>query len=201
MSKILAQAGISLSDVYDVQGSVVGVEELLSREVSLTHDMGQTLQSERLSADVRRAESTAVAQDLPFSAGLLSLPRIPCRILAIIVVTSVTSRILNCAVSVSDAGDSQEIPIWAWDGTNERTLRFVDDGSESNLITLVGDPTFSRLPSFTFGRDQPQSVESIVVRGTSSGFGAGTVQVTLLAYIAFADIAGISSYGLPIPSW
>ncbi len=202
MTKVLSQAGISLADVYDIEGSIVGIDQLESREVHLAHEMGATIFSERLSQRTFRAQTGAIAQSTGFDVGISGLPNIPTRVLALIVTVDTTSRLANCAVSLgNEEGVVQEIPIWAWDGTNESTLRFLDAGVLGSDIALVSDPAFDRLPTLLMGTDQPRSMGTMVMRGTTSAFGAGDVTITLIAMVAFSEIGGISSYGLPIPSW
>lgn len=193
---------MSLADVYDIEGSIAGVEQLQSRDVNLVHEMGSTLFSERLSERIFRTVSGDIAQSTAFGFGITGLPNIAARVLALMVIVDVTSRITNCVVNLSTtSGPLSEIPVWAWDTTNESTLRFFENGTVANHICLNSDAQYDRLPTIMTGSDQPVSIGGLGCRGTTSAFGAGTVALTLNALIAFSEIRGISSRGLPIPSW
>jgi len=201
MVKVLSQSGISLADVYDVEGSIAGIEQLDSREVSLVHEMGHTIFSERFSTFSRRA-NIEVSQSTNFEAFIVDLPSVPTRIIAISVFSDNTARLSGAAVMLREPAEPREIPIWIWDGSSTTIFaRFRDAGG--NLIShQVMVPTLEQVPNFVGGRKQPQFPTEIAFRGTSTGFGAGTVECTLLVHIAFSQIGGnISSHGLTIPSW
>ena len=202
--KILSQSGISLADNYNVQGSIVEVDELDSHEVKTVHEMGNTMFSERFSCQTFVVDTGALLQNITFGIGpTADLPDGPSRILAIIVTTSVTARILHATVSMSSiVGTIEEQPIWSWvAGGGETVGRFVAGGVSNNIIMLDSNPSFERVPLIRAGSDQPRSVPGLVLRGITSGFGAGTVTIELRVLVAFADVGGISSYGLPFPSW
>jgi len=201
MVKILSQAGMSLADVYDIEGSIAGVEQLESRDVSLVHEMGSTIFSERLSSSFRRA-SVEVSQSTNFEAFIVDLPNIPTRILSIIVFSDNTARLSGAAVMLRDPRDPKELPIWIWDGSSGTIFaRFRENGA-ALVSHQVMTPTLVQVPNFVGGAKQPQFPTEIAFRGTSTGFGAGTVKCTALVHIAFSQISGtISSHGLTIPSW
>jgi len=69
MPKVLGQVGVSLADAYDIEGSIAGVDELVTRDVSLTHDMAATIFSERVSTAIRRSATAALAQNTLFDRG------------------------------------------------------------------------------------------------------------------------------------
>ena len=203
MVKVLSQAGISLSDVYDVEGSVVGVEELEAREVALTHEMGATIFSERLSGAIRRAESVNRIQSQSFISTFNDLPQGPYRVTGVFAFVDTAGRLANLQLSLRTADQTREIPFFVWNSAldSEATVRIVDDGAAAaNIIALLGDRNL--MPTLGIGVGQPQQVgPSIVMRGITSAFGAGTVSITAIVYVAFSQIAGISSIGLPVPSW
>jgi len=207
LSKVLSQAGHSLADIYDVAGSIAGIDVLETRELPIVHEMGSTVFSERFSERIFRVESAALAQNTVIDLILTGLPTNIFRILSVIVIVDVTSRIANCAVSLANSGVAttrQEIPIWAWDAVNESTLRFIENNSTSNNICLNSDAQYDRLPVVGAGSNQArdiQDIRDIRCRGTTSAFGAGTVTVILNVLIAFSERGGLSSYGLPIPGW
>lgn len=200
--KVLAQAGTSLADVYDVEGSIAGVQELQSRDVQVVHEMGGTIFSERLSSTIRTVATGDVLQSTVFEAELTDLPGVPIKLLGVQVLVDTVARVANAAVMVQDAAAVRELPVWAWDGTNSSVMNFALNGAAAADHTLLSQDTqFDYLPTLVLGSGQPQSVPNLVLRGTSTAFGAGTVGLSLIAYIAFAEVGGISSLGLPIPGW
>jgi len=200
MPKILSQSGITLADTYDVEGSIAGIEQLNSEDVSLVHEMGSTIFSERFSATIRRNVTGNINQSTAFEALISDFPADPTRILGIGVLSDTIARTSIASVMVQSDVASRELPIWVWDGTNEDSVRFFDV-TVGNKTLLRPIPAFTLLPNMITGTFQPQRVENVILRGTTSAFGAGTLELTLLVYIAFASVGGISSQGLPIPSW
>jgi len=201
MPKILSQSGISLADAYDIEGSIAGVDQLVSNDVSLVHEMGSTLFSERYSQAIRRRELTAVNQSTNIEEFITDLPTTPAHIQAVVVMVDAVSRMSNFAVSLRDPIATREIPIWVWDATNEDTIRFEDDGSVSGFNVLRAIPEHTYRALTRPGTFAPQRVPELALRGSSSSFGAGTVQLTVLILIAFAAQAGVNSQGLHLPGW
>lgn len=203
MGKILAQTGVSLSDVYDVQGSLVAVEELRSEEIQLTHDMGATIFSERVSGGIRRQTSGAIAQSTAFNSALIDFPQGVYRILNVLVIADVAGRVDHAALMLRQPALSREMPLFIWDQAidSEATVLMVESGGgAADRIALVNSRP--GVPSLGVGLGQPQTQgDSMILRGESTAFGAGTVTVIVLVYIAFSQIAGISSIGLPVPGW
>ena len=201
MSKIQAQAGDSLADVYDVVGSIAGVEELESKTVQLLHEMGSTIFSERLRGDIRRNLSGAISQSTAFDVEVeLSSP--PGIVEAVCVFTNATGRLADVAVVIHQRSSGREIPIWVWDGTNEDTVRMDDDGGGISAQLVLRPLTeYTRSPIMWVGDEPHIFVDRLFLRGNSSAFGGGTVNVVVLAYRKFPELRGISSRGLPIPSW
>lgn len=190
--------------MYDVVGSVAGIEQLESREVQLVHEMGATIFSERVSTAIRRVTTGAIAQDIQFNVFLTDLPATPYQILGVTVFASVAARVTRASVAVRQRNTIREFPIWMWDTADdaEVSLRLVDNGAAvGTVIALRPVQLLEALPHFTTGSGQPQSVPDIAFRGTAASFGAGTVIVTALLHVGFSEIGGISSRGLPIPSW
>jgi len=205
VAKVLAQAGVSLADVYNVVGSVAGVDELVSREVHLTHEMGQTIFSERLSATAEVIATSGLAQNISFDIRFSLGATIPRRLLALQVFADVTTRIATAQVSVnSGALAGTDVPIWSWQvgaGSDfERLIRQEVATSTTNRFQLVSTEP-PQIPNFLMGTLQPNSVPDLMLRGVTSGFGAGTVVLSAVFYLAFADVRGLSSEGLPMPSW
>ncbi len=206
MSKILAQAGTSLADTYDVVGSIAGIDNLESQDVNLVHEMGATIFSERFAGVVRRLVTAAVAQNTAFDVVLASPNPAPSRILGITVHADVGARTNDVALFARDPVLGDEILLWNWFTTEDtmQTIRTVVAGAaaanEQLFKAISGSP--GNVPSMLTGGGQAQRVSEIVLRGNTNGFGAGTVTITALVYLAFAtDPTGLSSRGLPIPSW
>jgi len=200
--KILSRAGVSLADTYDVQGSIAGVEELDSESVKVVHEMGSTIFAERFSQTIRRVSSGDLAQNITVGFSLTDLPDTASRINGLTLLANPGSRTTRMAVMVTDPLAGREVVIFNWDGTNEDSILMDDDGSVVNQGVLRADPTYTLLPNMLSGTGAPQSVSDINVRGLTSGFGAGTVEYVLLLHISLAsDGSGLSSRGLPLPSW
>lgn len=209
MAKVQALGGFSLADTYEVKGSVAVIRELVSREVPLFHEMGQVIFSERLSGDIFRVSTGAIAQNINISSPVDStaFPPAPFRVVALSVFADVTARLTQVAVMVRNPNRQivpvREVPVWIWDGATYEPVRIVDDGGASaNVEMLVPTASLVTLPFIMVGRAQPLEVSELVMRGVTSGFGAGTVTVTLVVYFVYADHERVGgSVGLPIPSW
>jgi len=204
MVKILSQAGTSLADMYNVQGSIAGIDQLESNEVTLAHEMGALIFSERLSGAIRRASSGAILQTTTFDIVLNDLPSGIARILGVMVLSANGSRVANASVYVRDDAAGREVPIFLWDSTQTiLTVRMEENaGGAVALNVLTSDLNSAFLPSLLIGVGQPQRVNSIAFRGLSTTFGAGTVTVTAVIYVAFSQLGGTRrNRGLPIPAW
>jgi len=203
--KILSQSGMSLADIYDVEGSVAGVEQLLSHDVNVVHELGGTILSERLTGALLRITSGAISQSAAYDVVITAQPGIQ-RVLGVLVFADDESRVDRAAVLARDNLAEREIPIFSWD-TNEGTirLRLQDDGAavadHDQLVSVGNMPNF---PTLLIGTGQPGNlVNQLALRGASNAFGAGTVVITAVIYIAHTNIdtAGLSSIGVPIPGW
>lgn len=207
MPKVLAQVGVSLADSYDVVGSVAGVEELSTHEVHVVHEMGATIFSERVSGSVVVLTSGAIAQSTVFDASFGVDPLTPRRILAITVIVDTSGRTEQAQVSIGEItpGAEQDVPIWSWasgTGTDlERIIRIQQAGAAIGSEFLLQPGPGSQVPNMLFGTQQPFPVPTINFRGVSTAFGAGTVTMRAIIYTGFPGVTGISSVGLPIPSW
>lgn len=202
--KILGQAGISLADAYDIEGSEAGVSELLSREVQVVHEMGGVLMAERLTPDVRRITTGAILQNATWDLTLVTNLETPARILGVTVFFDTAARVDRAQVSVRDVGAGRDFPIWAWntavDGVCITRMEAAGAGVANLQLMRPTLPPWGD-PSMIFGSAQPQPNPDIVFRGLTTGFGAGTVTVQASIYTVHATPAGLSSFGLPIPSW
>jgi len=207
--KVLAKAGDSLADIYDVEGSIAGVDQLISREVNLFHEMGHNIFSERMTAFLVPITSGAVAQSTAFDNAPTTVFEVPIRILGCFVISNQAARLQRVSVFVRDAtaGGEQDFPIFSWEtaaGADfERTIRMVLAGAAAANVTMYvpGDPGSAQSPSMIMGRNQPGPTWGMVMRGVTTAFGAGTITTQAFVYTAFAQRRGISSRGLPIPGW
>ena len=203
MVKILSQSGNSLADTYDVEGSIAGIDELETHELGIIHEMGATIASERLSGNLRRGTTGAINASDTWDVLLTDLPAVPTRILGCVVMTDDASRVARAMVAIRDQPNGREIPIFAWDDNEaDLALRIQDNGGAVGILALLQNAlSIGTLPNMLIGTDQPQPIDAIAFRGVASAFGAGDVTITFLLYIAFTQVGGISSRGLPVFSW
>jgi len=202
MPKILSQAGISLADIYNVEGSIAGIETLETQTLPIVHEVGSTIWSERFSTTIRRGASAAIAQNLTFDVVLTDFPEGIWRILGAAVFVGAAARAGQAMLALRDPGSDREMPFFTWQSTNDREnqIRIQDDGAAiGNSFQLMGTPL--QMPVITAGTGQRQTVPDIAFRGQSLGFGAGTVTFVAVILIGFTHVGGISSVGLPVPSW
>lgn len=205
MVKILSQAGNSLADIYEVVGSIAGIEQLETRELPIVHELGGTVFSERFSQDIRRAQTAALAQNTAWDVVITALGDNAIRVFGLAVHTSVTARVAFCSVSVNREVNGREVPIWIWDATPdiEINVRYSDNGAAAaTTIFLRPVQLLEGLPNLMTGEEQPAHNNRIAFRGVTSGFGAGTVIVTMDVLTGFGQIqGGLTGRGLPFPSW
>lgn len=210
MPKVLAQTGISLADVYDVEGSIAGTDELLSKEVSLVHEMGGQIFSERLESFLIDLNSTAIAQGAGFDIEAAAFPDSVNRVLGAVMIADTAARTSHCQISMHtpEAGLNADLPIVIWDSAidAERTIRVrLPGGVVSNLVALIPAAGLG-LPNLMTRTGAPNTMGSLFFRGASSAFGAGTVTIRALVMLCRANpgnpVPGHpSSHGLPLPGW
>lgn len=211
MTKIQSQSGNSLADIYDVQGSVAGIEQLETRELPIVHEVGGTVFAERVVGVVRTISSGALLQSVDFDITPIDFPDVPFRILNVAVLANANARVsvamvgirttlLDPATSVNIEG---EIPIFNWDsntGTDDLTrIRLITAAAANTRLLVPAIP--AQVASLAVGTALAGTTTRITFRGSTLGFGAGTVTISALIHIAFAEQRGLSSRGLPIPSW
>lgn len=209
MAKILSQAGVSLADTYDVQGSIAGVEQLESREVALVHEMGGTIFSERFGAGIRRGATAALLQSVSWDVIMDDFPNAITRVNGVLVFAAAPAgRVAHAQISIRDRGNGREIPIFQWDAAidPEPIIRMDDNGAGvADFILLRPVTPLQNLPSFLTGFDQrtpANDMSQIAFRGETTAFGAGTVITRAIICLAFSrDASGLSSKGLPVPGW
>ncbi len=202
MVKILSQGGQSLADMYQVEGSIAGIEQLEPREVQLVHEMGATLFSERFRTTIRKAESAALSQNTDFDLLIANLPNAITRLLCVQVTADDASRINDAAVLIHQPSNASEVPVWVYSGTS-RVIRMRNFGlAPDPTDLLVGEVGALCVPSFVGGSDQGVNpVKDIFLRGRTTAFGAGTVQVRAFYFLGFTFTGGVSSFGAHVPSW
>lgn len=214
MAKILAQAGKSLSRIYNTVGSKIGVEQLQSEDVSLIHEMGGTIAAERMTTRFLKFSSGALAQnittqsDVPSAGPIVGMQRI----LGIVVVADTAARVTRIMVSLNQPAPSDDFVLFSWDTSIDAErpvlMRFTGAGAtvHSQFVPLGTQP----LPSLLGGTEQPliSGADQFSARGLTSGFGAGTVTITAMIYLAEMLAQGTgskgapgSSHGLALPSW
>ena len=206
MARILSQSGVSLADIYDVDGSIAGINTLETDNLPIVHEMGATIFSERVSGAIRRISTGDLAQNTTWDLQLTNTPTTPTRILGVVAFSDNAARIQNAQLSVGSGG--REMPLWFWD-VNEQNIemRIQDDGAAVAVVfALCSDRNMGSgvVPSMLIGAEQPQEIDDLIFRGDTAGFGAGTAFVTALIYLAFSQVGdplGVSSKGLPVPSW
>jgi len=201
VAKILAQAGMSLADLYNVEGSIAGVEDLQSRDVNLVHEMGATVFSERLVARQFILESGAIAQNITFNVATTFEEN--ARILAVQIGSNQAARVLRASVSIRADNDIMDVPIVVWSSVIDgfAACQVLIAGSVVTLEILQPSVQQALLPNLMVGNTQRLPANEIVLRGVTTGFGAGTVQIRGLVYLALPQLGGISSKGLPLPGW
>ena len=205
MTKILSQAGNSLADVYDVEGSIAGIEQLETRELPIVHEMGSTVFSERLGGEIVRLATGDLLQSAAFDVILTSPPTGIWRVLGLIVLSDTTGRVDRAQVSLRDPGTGREMPIFVWQATPdiELAIRIVEN---NQAVTSMGTlrTVQTQVPNLAIAEGQPRRVgEEIVFRGSATAFGAGTVELIALLYLGVTELTqgAISSRGLPVPGW
>lgn len=203
MPKILSQAGMSLADMYDIRGSSIGIEQLEARDISLVHEMGETLFSERLSSAIRRISTGALAQSTSWDIIIDDLPDGIFRILGVVVLAN--SSVNTARAQVSLRGQGRDTPLLIWDDTNdfETAIRIDDGGGVAEQVALMPLAPGGRVPTLGVGVGQPQVINDIAFRGVTSAFGAGTVVLTALIHICFTHLGGNvpGNNGLAVPGW
>jgi len=204
LTKILSRSGDSLADLYDVKGSIAGVDQLISEEVHLTHEMGAVLFSERLSSRMLILSSGSIAQNITFAVPF-SVGQFTARLLGVQVLTDNTSRISHCQLSINSppGGDDTDVPFWYWDTANDdaRSISILVNGTLATTALLNPLTMIPQVPNLVIGTDAPLASGSVIFRGVTTGFGAGTVLLRALVSIAFPQQGGLSSRGLPLPGW
>lgn len=208
---VQAQAGFSLGDIYDVVGSVVGIRSLDMDEVKAVHELGATIFSERLNANLNMMDSTSILQNVSFNIELVGFrPDVPQRLLGVSVLSNTTARLTRASLSIrGQPATSPELVFWAWDSAAdpETEVRWSDNGAAVATFFMLTPLALSAImPTMLIRLGVGALMPSIFFRGTSSGFGAGNVRVRAILHFArpmppLVAAGDPSSHGLPLPSW
>lgn len=211
MTKILSQAGISLADAYNVQGSIAGIESLESREVALVHEMGATIFSERIATFIYRPITTGILQSAAWNTRYIFIPDVVTRLVGITVCVPVAEagRIDRAQVSVETLSGTvvtAEIPVWMWNAAQDvlSTMHWSDAGGAAASYEFMRPANGPQLPLLLVGTQAHFSGAMIQFRGVTNAFGAGTVDPILQLHVLFSSLQADSvgrTWGLPIPSW
>ena len=211
--KVLSDSGRSLADIYDVEGSIAGIDQLRSEEVALTHEMGTSILSERMASTIHFIDDVgALAQNTNFGFRYVFLPNTIARLvnISVCVIAAEFGRIEQAQVSIETIDPSaavpvREIPIWIWTRVNdvESDARWSQEGAAPADFSFLrpSEGRGSELPYLTVGTLSRFSAAMIQFRGRTAAFGAGTVSPLLQLHVHFPLLAGVSSFGLPVPSW
>lgn len=206
--KVLGDGGRSLADAYDVEGSIVGVDELDVRTIRGFHEMGSTMFSERLRATVRLISSGAIAASTNWDIILQGVEVTPStRIAAVAVIVGTTARVSHCNVSLHNVGNGRDLPLFLWDTVVDGEVFWraqIDGGAVANNLLLLPTVNIPAIPSMMVrARGVQSGITEIAFRGRTTAFGAGTVTSTALFSTYHLEDRGTvpSNEGLPIPSW
>lgn len=208
--RVLAQAGHSLADLYDVEGSSIDIKALDNDEVKLVHDLSHTVFSERLHANLNVMDSTALAQNLSWNIELVGFRAdVPQRLLGISVLANTAARVTRASLAIQDNNTEIEVVFWAWDIADDAEIstRWSDSGAAIATHFLLSPLGFVSVPpTLLIRQGVAANMPSIFFRGTTEGFGAGTVRTRAILHFArpmppLVAPGDPSSVGLPLPSW
>lgn len=209
MAKILTQSGASLADIYNVQGSIAGIDELVSNDVSLVHEMGAEILSERIITNMVIIATASNLQNVTFGITIPAnnIPDTVNRLLAIVVLSTASARLSICSLAIRNVITGRELPIWVWNSTDdpERAVEWSLDGAASATFVQAAAPT-DMLPYLITRTGLDRRMPDFVFRGATLGFGAGNVTTRCVLAIARGSAPNPTpgepgGHGLPIPSW
>lgn len=207
MAKILGEGGKSLADIYDVVGSVVAVDEIEADSVTAVHELGALINSERMGSSIALLKTGDLNQSADVLVEMSGFTGIT-RVLNVFVYADAGSRVNDVSVNIQDAGAQREVPLFMWETGQdaEFTARILSEGNAGGFRVLRPAVQYLTLPGMVFGAGQRAQCPVLTMRGTTGGFGAGTVEIFAAVQIANADVTGTgtgapSNIGLPIPSW
>ncbi len=206
MVKILSRSGSSLADVYDVQGSIAGIDQLETHELPIVHEMGGTILSERIAGRIFRVSTGDILQTITWEIVFSELAEFVGKISGISVWTDTVARVSNASVCLVDdtvPATLRNIPMFAWDSVvGGSIITQIEDEGTLATFDLLTPVAAAMLPNvIVTGTGQPRTVERVAFRGLTTTFGAGTVEVVCAMHILSPGFGGLNSRGLPLPSW
>jgi len=208
---ILGRPGFSLADVYEIEGSSVGVDDLQTKEVHLVHELGGQIVGERLRTFLHHFESADNLQSVAFDVADGQLNDVPCRILGLCVTTDTIARLTGVQVSLESADNAfGEFPLFVWSTGNdtETAFRYSQPGaspSTEGYLSVTDANQMQAHPTLA-ARGEDDLMGNLVMRGDTAAFGAGTVKIHVMALIARCERIPSApgdpkNFGLPFPSW
>ena len=207
--KILSQAGTSLADVYDVEGSVVGLENLDVSDIKGVHDLGPQIHSERLIVFGLIANTGNVLQSANFNVELGAFPDSINRVLSVFVISDTATAMRFCTVSITDPDTDADHPIWCWSSVDD-VESFVRIDVGAGVATQFAMRPLSQvaggLPTMIGRTGATEAMPTLNFRGETLAFGGGNMVARAFIQIMRPDPGAPapghpSSHGLPIPSW
>jgi len=206
--KILSQAGVSLADVYEIEGSVVGLENLDVGDIQGVHDLGPQIQSERLRTFYVTLATGDILQNIAFEVIAGGIPDSVNRILGVQVIFENAGRLDFASLSISDSVTGNEIPIWVWDKNDdpERRMRWSISGAAVVQDIQCQPLGPSLLPYLITRHGDSGLMPNLIFRGQADGFGAGNMNARCVVALCRPNTGNPgagepSSHGLPIPGW
>jgi len=209
MPIIQGDAGSTLAANYDVEGSQISISELLAQDVNLVHEMGGQIFSERARILLVKFTSIATAASTPFVLEQGGIVDAPNRLLGFEAFGNNAGRVNNVSLAIRNTSTGREMPVWKWQtAVGEMTEIFVhwsDDGAAAGqTINYFTDVPFAA--QMLLRADLLGNMPSLIMRGVTGAFGAGTQIVTGVATLLVPTSLNPgpgepSSHGLPMPSW
>lgn len=215
MALIQGSIGHSLARIYDTVATKLNLKRIYGEDVGLTHDMGWVAFSEAFRLGIRTVAASNVAQSTAFGTVTTDLPEGPFRIMGIQVICETTTTVSNVTVSARRSDGAIEFPLFIWDATSdiEVTSRFnPGPGTGDNILLMPTESAQVADLPVTLLQQSPGApriraanvIDDLSIRGTTTAFGAGSVDVTAIVFLAL--LAGPNSevsgpQGIPFPSW
>jgi len=207
MPKIQSQAGTSLADTYDIEGSIAGIENLESRDVSLVDEMGGRVFSERLLSFNLNTTTGNLSQNVTWAVTIGGFPDSPNRIINPGVIIEATGNVAHCSIAIRNTDTGNEVPIFVWDDAvdAERVITWSNAGAGA-LARLYLVNAMPAMPALNTRFGNAEIMGDLIFRGLMSAFGGGTVEAIAVLHFMRANRGNPqpgepSSHGLPLPSW
>lgn len=204
-AKIQGRAGHSMAACYDLRGSIAGLEEMdLATTVPVLEIDGRVF-AERLQGAIRRLEIADIVASEVFNAEISNFPEGHWKLHGIQVITGsgeAASNINNLTVNLVSNDGLNEIPIWVWDDGKAQINRISIAGAAAGNADFLDPHLGYTLPPIIISNAPARgAMDSIFVRGIAQAFGAGEFDINVFFYLSHVHVTGISSFGLPVPSW